>query len=70
MPPEKCSVNGLSMRRYMKSSLYLSGDFIDHIRLDDDRVLFYLADVSGHGASSAFCRCCSKTLLTVWLVNP
>ena len=54
MPPEKCSVNGLSMRRYMKSSLYLSGDFIDHIRLDDDRVLFYLADVSGHGASSAF----------------
>lgn len=54
MPPEECSINGLSMRRYMKSSLYLSGDFIDYIRLDDDRVLFYLADVSGHGASSAF----------------
>ena len=54
MPPEECSINGLSMNRYMKSSLYLSGDFIDHIRLDDDRVLFYLADVSGHGASSAF----------------
>ena len=54
MPPEQCNVNGLSMKRYMKSSLYLSGDFIDHIRLDDDRVLFYLADVSGHGASSAF----------------
>ena len=54
MPPEECSINGLSMHRYMKSSLYLSGDFIDYIRLDDDRVLFYLADVSGHGASSAF----------------
>jgi sigma-B regulation protein RsbU (phosphoserine phosphatase) len=54
MPAEECSINGLSMNRYMKSSLYLSGDFIDHIRLDDDRVLFYLADVSGHGASSAF----------------
>jgi sigma-B regulation protein RsbU (phosphoserine phosphatase) len=54
MPPEECSINGLSMNRYMKSSLYLSGDFIDHIRLDDDRILFYLADVSGHGASSAF----------------
>ena len=54
MPPEECSINGLSMNRYMKSSLYLSGDFVDHIRLDEDRVLFYLADVSGHGASSAF----------------
>ena len=54
MPPEECNINGLSMHRYMKSSLYLSGDFIDYIRLDEDRVLFYLADVSGHGASSAF----------------
>jgi serine phosphatase RsbU (regulator of sigma subunit) len=54
MPPEECSINGLSMHRYMKSSLYLSGDFIDYIRLNEDRVLFYLADVSGHGASSAF----------------
>ena len=54
MPPEECNINGLSMNRYMKSSLYLSGDFIDYIRLDEDRVLFYLADVSGHGASSAF----------------
>ena len=61
MPPESCCINGLTMQRYMKSSLYLSGDFIDHIRLDDDRVLFYLADVSGHGASSAF--------LTVLLKN-
>ena len=61
MPPENCSVNGLTLERYMKSSLYLSGDFIDHIPLDDDRVLFYLADVSGHGASSAF--------LTVLLKN-
>jgi len=54
MPPEECSINGLSMHRYMKSSLYLSGDFVDYIRLDEHRVLFYLADVSGHGASSAF----------------
>jgi sigma-B regulation protein RsbU (phosphoserine phosphatase) len=54
MPPEESTINGLSMSRYMKSSLYLSGDFVDHIGLDEDRVLFYLADVSGHGASSAF----------------
>ncbi|MDC9719288.1 MAG: SpoIIE family protein phosphatase [Gammaproteobacteria bacterium] len=61
MPPENCSINGLTLQRYMKSSLYLSGDFVDHIPLDEDRILFYLADVSGHGASSAF--------LTVLLKN-
>ncbi|MGV8664243.1 SpoIIE family protein phosphatase, partial [Pseudomonas aeruginosa] len=35
-------------------SLYRSGDFVDYFRVDERRVAFYLADVSGHGASSAF----------------
>ncbi|WP_257294170.1 SpoIIE family protein phosphatase [Endozoicomonas sp. YOMI1] len=35
-------------------SLYLSGDFVDYFTLSDHSFAFYLADVSGHGASSAF----------------
>lgn len=35
-------------------SLYLSGDFIDYFAVGDHYVVFYIADVSGHGASSAF----------------
>ena len=35
-------------------SLYLSGDFVDYFALNDHSFSFYLADVSGHGASSAF----------------
>lgn len=35
-------------------SLYLSGDFVDYFPAGDGKVMFYLADVSGHGASSAF----------------
>lgn len=35
-------------------SLYLSGDFIDYFSVGDHYVVFYIADVSGHGASSAF----------------
>jgi len=35
-------------------SLYLSGDFVDYFPINDHQVMFYLADVSGHGASSAF----------------
>lgn len=40
-------------------SLYLSGDFVDHGLLRDRYLAFYLVDVSGHGAASAF--------VTVWL---
>ncbi len=35
-------------------SLYLSGDFVDYFPVNDHCFGFYLADVSGHGASSAF----------------
>ena len=35
-------------------SLYLSGDFVDYFTLNEYSFAFYLADVSGHGASSAF----------------
>lgn len=35
-------------------SLYLSGDFVGHNYVFNRYLLFYFADVSGHGASSAF----------------
>ncbi|PTQ88511.1 PP2C family protein-serine/threonine phosphatase [Agitococcus lubricus] len=35
-------------------SLYLSGDFIDYFKIGEGKLGFYLADVSGHGAASAF----------------
>jgi len=34
-------------------SLYLSGDFVDYFSLDADHFGFFMADVSGHGVSSA-----------------
>lgn len=45
-------------------SLYLSGDFVGHHVVFDRYLLFYLADVSGHGASSAFI-----TILLRFLLN-
>lgn len=45
-------------------SLYLSGDFIDYFRIDQRRIGFYLADVSGHGASSAFVTVLLKFMTT------
>lgn len=45
-------------------SLYLSGDFVDYFRITDTIFGFYLADVSGHGASSAFVTVLLKSVVS------
>ena len=63
MLPEKDRViGGMSMTHMIQPSLYLSGDFLDYLRLDDHLSLVYIADVSGHGASSAFVTVLLKNL--------
>ena len=44
---------------FFQPSAYLSGDWYDYWQVNDDEVLFYLADVSGHGVTSS--------LLTSWM---
>lgn len=61
MPAESIDICGIKAQHLIAPSLYLSGDFVDVVPIDEDRVVFYLADVSGHGASSA--------LVTVLLKN-
>jgi serine phosphatase RsbU (regulator of sigma subunit) len=43
-------------------SLYLSGDFTDYFTVGEDSVTFVMADVSGHGSSSAFATVLLKNL--------
>jgi len=43
-------------------SLYLSGDFTDYFTVGKNHVLFFIADVSGHGSSSAFTTVLLKNL--------
>jgi len=61
LPPEKQLINGIQYEYVLRPSLLLSGDFVDAFAVSDQLSLFYLADVSGHGASSA--------LVTVLLKN-
>ncbi|WP_297429160.1 RsbU family protein phosphatase GigA [uncultured Acinetobacter sp.] len=42
-----------------KPSAYLSGDWYDYWKISDKEIMFYLADVSGHGVTSS--------LLTSWM---
>lgn len=44
-------------------SLYLSGDFVDYWESESGELLFYIADVSGHGSSSAFVTVLLKYLM-------
>ena len=64
LPETPWSVDGLEFSHHIIPSLYLSGDFVDYFRLDEHRVAFYLADVSGHGASSAFVTVLLKFMTT------
>ena len=62
LPDHKLELSGLHVDHLIKPSLYLSGDFLDYFRLTEDKVLVYIADVSGHGASSAFVTVLLKNL--------
>ena len=64
LPQTPWVADGLQFAHQIIPSLYLSGDFVDYFRLDEHRVAFYLADVSGHGASSAFVTVLLKFMTT------
>ena len=54
LPREPFHSQGYSIDYEIVPSLYLSGDFVDYVPVNEHCFGFYLADVSGHGASSAF----------------
>ncbi len=54
LPPSPMAIDRYRMRHKLYPSLLLSGDFVDYFRITDRHFVFYMADVSGHGASSAF----------------
>ena len=62
LPDRVQELAGLNVDHLIKPSLYLSGDFLDYFQISPDQVLVYIADVSGHGASSAFVTVLLKNL--------
>jgi sigma-B regulation protein RsbU (phosphoserine phosphatase) len=63
LPEDRRSFGGYTFRRRLYPSMYLSGDFVDYFTIDDRHVGFYMADVSGHGAASAFVTVMLRTLM-------
>lgn len=64
LPVNPWLTDGFRFEHQIIPSLYLSGDFVDCFRVDEHRLAFYLADVSGHGASSAFVTVLLKFMTT------
>lgn len=63
LPSAKMHIAGLECEHILVPSLVLSGDFLDYQAVDQYKTLFYMADVSGHGASSALVTVLLKSSL-------
>ncbi|GAA4649238.1 SpoIIE family protein phosphatase [Kistimonas scapharcae] len=67
LPPRPFVFQGYQLDYKIYPSLYLSGDFVDYFPVNDHCFGFYLADVSGHGASSAFVTVLLKNMFLTLL---
>jgi phosphoserine phosphatase RsbU/P len=63
LPEDNVTFGDYAVTRRLYPSRYLSGDFVDYFPIDDRRFGFYIADVAGHGAASAFITVMLKTLM-------
>lgn len=57
--PNPIQILNYQIETFFQPSAYLSGDWYDYWKISDKEILFYLADVSGHGVTSS--------LLTSWM---
>ena len=63
LPDAKAVIHGYQLEHQIFPSHYLSGDFVDYFELNDHQLLFFIADVSGHGVSSAIITVLIKNYL-------
>ncbi len=63
MPPPRRQWGEYVFRSRLYPSTFLSGDFVDYFYIDERHLGFYMADVSGHGAASAFITVMLTTLI-------
>ena len=57
--PNPIELQNYKVETLFQPSAYLSGDWYDYWKISDKEIMFYLADVSGHGVTSS--------LLTSWM---
>ncbi len=63
LPEDRERIGPYCFHRRQFPSMYLCGDFVDYFAIDDNHTGFYMTDVSGHDAASAFVTVMLKTLM-------
>jgi sigma-B regulation protein RsbU (phosphoserine phosphatase) len=64
LPENDKAYRNYRFSRHLLTSQYLSGDFVDYFAIDGEHLGFYIADVSGHGVSSAFVTVMLKSYMS------
>lgn len=63
LPSKTHTYGAYTLYGELKQAHYLGGDFYDHFWVDQEHVVFYLADVSGHGVASSLVTIYIKQLI-------
>lgn len=63
LPERQAGFGNYEFHSLVLPSTYLSGDFLDYFVIDERHLGFYIADVSGHGVSSAFVTVLLKSFM-------
>jgi sigma-B regulation protein RsbU (phosphoserine phosphatase) len=63
LPRDHLSFGEYRFTRDLVPSTFLSGDFVDAFRIDEQHFGFYLADVAGHGVASALVTVLLRTFV-------
>ncbi len=67
LPTKIPELDGLDIYPYYKPANEIGGDFYNLIKLADDRLLFYLTDITGHGLDAAFMSSFVKSTINAYL---
>lgn len=69
VPVDHLHVHDFEFKFKLIPSLELSGDFVEYFNINENLVGVYIADVSGHGASSAFITVLLKSIISKYQVH-
>ncbi len=69
LPQRRMLFGDIECSSYLSTSAILSGDFVDYFSIDPEHFGFYMADVSGHGVSSAVITVLLKGYISRYLEN-
>jgi sigma-B regulation protein RsbU (phosphoserine phosphatase) len=67
LPNKIPELNGLDIHAYYKPAYEIGGDFYNLIKIGDNKLLFYLTDITGHGLDAAMMSSFVKSTISAYL---